>query len=76
MIELRVAGGLAAAGALGAIKQIAWDHPGGHALRLVIATSTGERRLTLGPEWGYSGEPACMAALAEFGTEPPRWVAN
>lgn len=58
------------------IKALAEQHPGGHDLRLVMLTSVGVRRLTLGPDWRYSGEPACMAALAEFGTEPPRWVAN
>lgn len=76
MIELRVDAGLQAASSLAAIKAVAGEHPGGHPLRLLLTTSVGERRLTLGPDWGYDGSAECMAALAEFGTEPPRWVAN
>lgn len=76
MIEMRVDPGLEASVSLLAIKEVAWQHPGGHMLRLLLSTSVGERRLTLGPDWQYDGSDECMAALSEFATEPPRWVAN
>ena len=41
--------------------------PGEHALELRIPTRRGMRRLTFGPEWRYSGDLACLAALREFG---------
>jgi hypothetical protein len=75
VIEMRVEPGARAALALLSIKRIAWDHPGEHELRLLVATSrAGDRRLTLGPLWKYAETPECLAALGEFGVEPPRLV--
>lgn len=80
MIELRVSGGLEADGSLAALKGLAVVHPGEHRLRVVAVSpvpAAGRRRalrLTLGPEWTFSGDEACLAALAEFGTEPPKVV--
>lgn len=68
-IVLRVQGGVTAAGALTQIKLAATRFPG--EMRLAIEVCHGEERITtitLGPEWGYDGSPACLAALGEFGT--------
>lgn len=71
LIELRVAGD-ERADALDAIKALAadWRNRDGLRLRLLI----GERRLTLGPGFTYGWDSRQLAALAEFGTEPPRVV--
>jgi hypothetical protein len=68
VIELRVEPGLEAARALLRVKQLAWEHQGAHELHIVAAKPEGgELRVGLGPEWRYSGTPACLSALAEFG---------
>lgn len=63
MIVLAVQPGLAAAGGLLQMKLVASRFPGGHGLTVRV----GDRRLTLGREWGYDASPACLAALSEFG---------
>lgn len=63
MIELRVPPGVESAQALGAIKAIAWEHPGEERLTLLV----GSRRLELGASWGFSGSEECRAALSEYG---------
>jgi hypothetical protein len=72
VIELRVQAGLGSASSLMAIKALSWDHPGDEELTLLVWTPAGDRRLGLGPVWGYSGSEVCMAALSEFGE--PRLV--
>lgn len=69
MIELRVERGRAAAASLLSVKRLAWEHPGEHELNVVVGHPHGgpDLRLTLGEEWRYSGTPACLSALAEFG---------
>lgn len=69
MIVLRIVAG-AAAETLRELRLVALRYPGDQTL-VVLA---GDRRITLGPAWECDGQPACLAALGEFGTveEPSR----
>lgn len=67
VIELRVTPGIGAASSLTAIKLLATEYPGDHQLALIVPTAGGERRLELGPTWGYSGSVGCLWGLAAFG---------
>jgi hypothetical protein len=63
VIEMRVEPGAAAASSLADIKIVATTAPGEHRLCLLV----GDRRLTLGPEFRYSGSRMCVRMLSLFG---------
>lgn len=49
---------------IGELRLIALRYPGDVPLTVLA----GDRQLTLGDAWRYDGQPACLAALGEFGT--------
>lgn len=63
MIRLHVHPGTPAAGILADVRTLAELHPGDHTLELVV----GERRLELGPQWGYDDSRELVAELEDFG---------
>lgn len=77
MITLYVPADAPARQTMDGVQRVAGEHPGEHRLKLLVPKRRppeGTRdwqhshvTLMLGPEWGYSGTPECLEALAEFG---------
>jgi hypothetical protein len=55
--------GASAADAMRTLRVTAEEHPGSHPLTV----KAGERTLSLGETWRYSGSPECLAKLGRFG---------
>ena len=64
MIVLRIPPDAEAEPTLTALKLMALRFPG----PLELMVRVGDRTLTFGPSCGYSGDSACLAAMAEFGS--------